>query len=84
MEWLLLLLLVRAYYNRKWHGKRPGDPLDITWIRKRIDCSEIERHGRIAQCRYKDGLYYFLVEGSGFFEIYVYRHSLSGWQKVTG
>lgn len=76
---VLLLVVIRAYYRRKWHGKYPGDPLDIAWIRRRIDCSAF--NGEILSCHFeKPNQLVFLVQETDVLEWRVCRHDLAhGW-----
>lgn len=78
--WILLLYLIRLYYKRKWRGKHPGDPLDIAWIKKRIDCSDIEKNGTVIRCHFENGRHYFLVQGSDALEWHTYAFDKrTGW-----
>lgn len=79
---LLLFALVRTYYRRKWEGSHTGDPLDLSWIRRRIDCSEIERCGQIVNCYYENPRLVFLVQSAETLEWHFRQHTMSrGWIK---
>jgi hypothetical protein len=85
--WMLLLYPIRLYYRRKWEGKHPGDPLDIAWVKKRIDCAMIERHGKIIRCHFDHSRdrHLFLIEGTGALEWHTFEFSRSGggWRSIA-
>lgn len=77
--WILLLYFVRLYYQRKWRGKHPGDPLDLAWIKKRIDCSWMR--GDILSCHFeRPNQLAFLVQEGDTLEWHFAQHSMRyGW-----
>lgn len=80
--WLLLFVLIRSYYRRKWEGRHPGEPLDLKWIGKRIDFSDIRQRGEIISCHFEKSprQLVFLVSDGYTLEWHFCRHSMArGW-----
>jgi hypothetical protein len=77
---LVVFALIRAYYRRKWEGAHPGAPLNLGWIKKRIDCSQLR--GEILSCHYEKARreHVFLVQDGPTLEWHIARHSWArGW-----
>ncbi len=79
---VLLLMLIRAYYRRKWQGRHSGDPLDLAWISKRIDLAPIRRRGEIINCFFEkstQAIVFLVMEGDTL-EWHFARHNMrTGW-----
>lgn len=79
---VLLLVLIRSYYRRKWEGRHSGDPLDLAWICKRIDTAPIRQRGEIISCHFEKSnrALVFLVQEGNTLEWHFARHNMrTGW-----